>query len=89
MSYRSRFFGRDILSREVGDERALLGTYQRLGYLKDGMLTVLSPLRRVDVYRVEPDGEQTPMMPRAAGDRVAEAIAYYQSASAAFAHAAE
>ncbi len=85
VSYRSRFFGRDILTQEPGSERALLGTYQRLGYLKDGMLTVLSPVRRVDVYRIEPDGEQTPVMRRAAGDGVAEAIAYYQSASAAFA----
>lgn len=89
VSYRSRFFGRDILGQEPGSERALLGTYQRLGYLKDGMLTVLSPVRRVDVYRVEPDGEQTPVMRRAAGDGVAEAIAYYQSASAAFAHSAQ
>ncbi|MEX2207498.1 MAG: LTA synthase family protein [Myxococcota bacterium] len=89
VSYRSRFFGRDILAQEPGSERALLGTYQRLGYLKDGMLTVLSPLRRVDVYRIEPDGEQTPVMPRAAGEGVAEAIAYYQSASAAFAHSAQ
>jgi membrane-anchored protein YejM (alkaline phosphatase superfamily) len=86
ISYRSRFFGRDILALGPDDERALLGTYQRLGYLKDGMLTVLSPVRRVDVYRVDPDGRQTPVMRRAAGDGVTEAIAYYQSASAAFAH---
>ncbi len=84
-SYRSRFFGHDILGAGPPEERALLGTYQRLGYLKHGMLTVLSPVRRVDVYRIETDGEQTPVMPRAAGDGVDEAIAYYQSASQAFA----
>jgi hypothetical protein len=88
-SYRSRFFGRDILALAPEDERALLGTYQRLGYLKNGMLTVLSPVRRVDVYRIEPDGKQTPVMRRAAGDDIAEAIAYYQSASAAFSHTAQ
>jgi membrane-anchored protein YejM (alkaline phosphatase superfamily) len=54
-SYRSRFFGRDILSLGREDERALLGTYQRLGYLKR-QLTVLSPVRRVDVYRIEQGG---------------------------------
>lgn len=84
-SYRSRFFGRDILTLAREDERALLGTYQRLGYLKRGMLTVLSPVRRVDVYRIEPNGDQTPLTRRAAGERVDEAVAYYQSASAAFA----
>ncbi|MBM4337418.1 MAG: LTA synthase family protein [Deltaproteobacteria bacterium] len=84
-SYRSRFFGRDILSLPREDERALLGTYQRLGYLKGDMLTVLSPVRRVDVYRIQPNGEQTPVMRRAAGAGVDEAVAYYQSASAAFA----
>jgi phosphoglycerol transferase MdoB-like AlkP superfamily enzyme len=88
-SYRSRFFGRDMLAADSGAERALLGTYQRLGYLKDGMLTVLSPFRRIDVYRIEPGGQQTPVMPRAAGDDVDEAIAYYQSASAALANSAE
>ncbi len=88
-SYRSRFFGRDILALGPENERALLGTYQRLGYLKNRMLTVLSPVRRVDVYRIDADGEQTPVMVRAAGDDVAEAIAYYQSASAAFAHSAQ
>jgi phosphoglycerol transferase MdoB-like AlkP superfamily enzyme len=88
-SYESRFFGRDILSQRPGEERALLGTYQRLGYLKDDVLTVLSPVRRVDVYRVEPGGVQTPLVARAAGDRLDEAIAYYQSASAAFARASE
>ncbi len=86
ISYQSRFFGRDILALGPEDERALLGTYQRLGYLKGGVLTVLSPVRRVDVYRVESDGEQTPVMPRVAGGDLDEAIAYSQSASAAFAH---
>jgi hypothetical protein len=53
------------------------------------VLTVLSPVRRVDVYRVEDDGRQTPVVARAAGERLDEAIAYYQSASAAFARASE
>ena len=84
-SYRSRFFGLDVLAPGYQDERALLGTYQRLGYLKNGMLTVLSPVRRVDVYRIEANGDQTPVMQRASGAGVEEAIAYYQSASTAFA----
>ena len=83
-SYTSRFFGRDILATPPQDARALLGTYQRLGYLKDGLLTVLSPGRHVDVYRVEADGRQAPVAKRVAGDRVEQAIAFYQSASAVY-----
>ena len=88
-SYESRFFGNDILALHPEGERALLGTYQRLGYLKNGLLTVLSPVRRVDVYRIDADGRQTPVQARAAADDIGEAIAYYQSASAAFARAAD
>ncbi|MGH7292231.1 MAG: sulfatase-like hydrolase/transferase, partial [Myxococcota bacterium] len=84
-SYKSRFFGRDILATPEHEARALLGTYQRLGYLKGGLLTVLSPGQRIDVYRIEADGRQTPVAERAAGNRVDEAIAFYQSASEVYA----
>ncbi len=84
-SYESRFFGRDILATPPQEARALLGTYQRLGYLRDGLLTVLSPGRRIDVYRIDADGGQVPVAQKTAGDRVGQAIAFYQSASEAFA----
>jgi phosphoglycerol transferase MdoB-like AlkP superfamily enzyme len=85
-SYRSRFFGRDILATPASDSRALLGTYQRLGYYKGGLLTVLSPGQQVDVFQVEPDGSQRAVAASAADGRLTEAIAYYQSASAVYGH---
>ena len=85
-SYRSRFFGRDILATPVEEARALLGTYQRLGYLKDGLLTILSPGRHVDVYRIEPDGRQVSVADEVGAKTLPEAIAFYQSASAVYSH---
>ena len=77
-SYRSRFFGRDLLQGNGGEPRALLATYQRLGLLQRDMLTILSPPRRVDAFRVE-KGHEIEAEPKS--DLLADAIAYYQSAS--------
>ena len=51
MDYDSRFFGVDVFQRPPGSERAFIGTYQLLGYLRDQTLVQLSPHRRVDTLR--------------------------------------
>lgn len=57
LEYDSRFAGRDILDPDF-TERALIATYQDLAYYRDGILTVLSPVRRVVQYaeNLQPDG---------------------------------
>lgn len=79
-SYRTKFFGRDILAPGPPRERAFLSTYQKLGYMDDKGLVVLEPRRKVEsyAYRRE-DGRLTP----ASGmDRqVEETLAYYQGAN--------
>jgi phosphoglycerol transferase MdoB-like AlkP superfamily enzyme len=50
-SYDSKFYGQDILSPDY-NERAFMATYQDLGYYSDGILTVLSPVRRVQQFDV-------------------------------------
>jgi phosphoglycerol transferase MdoB-like AlkP superfamily enzyme len=61
--------------------RALMATYQNLGYYSDGILTVLSPVRRVEQFDVTtaPDGTHT-STPRAAIDslQLLRASAAYQ-----------
>lgn len=52
LSYDSKFTGEDILSDDYR-ERAFMATYQDLGYYADGVLTVLSPVRRIVQYSVE------------------------------------
>jgi phosphoglycerol transferase MdoB-like AlkP superfamily enzyme len=83
-SYRSHFFGRDQLSPvERGDPRAFLATYQRLGFLRDDLLTILSPGSRVDAFQVGRRGKTLqPAQPQA--EPLADAIALYQSASFAW-----
>lgn len=77
------FFGRDIFSGEARDERAFISNYQALGYLKNGILTVLLPKQQVESYRVDPESLAT--TPTGIDQRLlTEAIAYYQTASRAF-----
>ena len=85
--YASKFFGRDILDSQPSAGRALLSTYQQLGYLKDDKLTVLSPGRRIEVFSVNPETGKERRVPSAQNqDGIADAISYYQTASYAFLH---
>jgi arylsulfatase A-like enzyme len=88
MDYRSAFYGVDLFALEPGRERAFIGNYQRLGYLRAGTLVELAPHRALDDVRPDysRDASQAPLAPHPALD--AEAIAYYQTASWRFAHGA-
>jgi phosphoglycerol transferase MdoB-like AlkP superfamily enzyme len=78
-TYKSRFFGRDVLRLDAADGRALPGSYQTLGYLRDGLLVTLKPVRRHSAYHITPRTlEATPC--DTPSDRLSEAIAYYQTA---------
>lgn len=80
-SYDSRFFGRDVLaSQQANAGRALLGNYQKLGYLKDGELAVLAPHRLTEAYRLGDDGAQE-LVQTTDRHLVEDAIAYYEGAS--------
>jgi arylsulfatase A-like enzyme len=80
--YRSRFFGQDILKDGPKHQRAFMANYQTVGYLEDNILVELRPNRRwrlVDAIT----GAERPVDER--GERLRdEAVAYYQSASAAY-----
>jgi len=80
-SYPSRFFGRDVmLPDEPVNDRAFIGTYQKVGLLEKDRLAVLSPVRRTDLYRVGEEGEEKL---DAATDRelMRDTTAFYQTAS--------
>lgn len=83
-SYRSRFFGYDLLRLEPGRERAFPATYEKLGYLQHDVLTVLEPQRRLE--QMKPDyatGDGTPLLPQDTAS-IDDATAYYQVASELF-----
>jgi phosphoglycerol transferase MdoB-like AlkP superfamily enzyme len=81
-TYRSRFFGQDILTEGALHQRALLGNYQTVGYLEDGMLVELRP-KGAWLVVDEKTGERVPVTERAR-QLVDEAVGYYQSSSQAF-----
>ena len=77
------FFGRSFFEKGPVPERAFISNYQELGYLKNGILTVLMPKQRVESFRVDPITYAS--TPTAVDQQLlAEAIAYYQTASTAF-----
>ncbi len=91
-SYPSYFFGYDIFRLEPGRERALIGNYQEVGYLRDGMLIRLAPRRQsqtgngqIEAQQFVPNFETGDAKPVPLNSELAkEAIAYYQGASDLF-----
>ncbi len=82
VSYRSRFFGRDILADGARDPRALLANYQTVGLLQPDKLVELRPKRQVRVIDTATGAvRQDDAQSQAAVQR---AIAYYEGASSAY-----
>jgi phosphoglycerol transferase MdoB-like AlkP superfamily enzyme len=81
-SYYTKFLGRDVLRAPVESDRAFVGNYQTLGYLKQDKLVLLQPGRKVEV-RSMPDGA---LLPRSAGTEALrrEAISFYQVSAHVF-----
>ena len=80
MSYRSRFFGRDILKAGSAPDRAFISTYQKLGYLTGDRLLVAGPKKRLDSYVIaRANGSASEIKPRE--QDVADMLSYFQGAS--------
>ena len=86
-SYTSQFYGYDVMKLEPGRERALLGNYQKAGYLRGDVLTVLAPKQSVQqsLPKFDDSGDATPLR-EPQPELIDEAVAYYQSASYRFEH---
>jgi phosphoglycerol transferase MdoB-like AlkP superfamily enzyme len=79
-SYRSRFFGHNVLDLPPGRDRAFPSTYQNLGYLRGHRLTILSPNRKLEQVKPDPvTGGATPYRQVDQAD-VRQTIAAYQVA---------
>jgi phosphoglycerol transferase MdoB-like AlkP superfamily enzyme len=74
------FVGRDILTTPPEEGRALLSTYQNLGYFKGDVMTVLQPKRKIESFRISADGKETQLIPTEP-TMAEEAIAYFQGAA--------
>lgn len=85
ISYQSRFYGHDL--RHAQNERALLGTYQKLAYMEKDRMMILSPPKKWELYHL--DGEKPTLLRSGSGtdgidDFIRTGISYYQSASDSF-----
>lgn len=82
-SYDSKFFGQNIYNKEY-KERAFIATYQNLGYFEKDILTVLSPNRKVEQFKVEKKEDGTYLMDKSVQldtVLVQKAVANYQISS--------
>ena len=81
-SYRSRFFGHDILREGAKHPRAFFANYQTVGYFRDGIVVELKPKARYRI--VDAESGQTRAEDAHSARLLDEAIAYYQLASRAY-----
>ena len=80
--YYNKFFGRDLLRSPAEGDRAFVGNFQTLGYLRGGVYVVLQPKRKVDTFHID---TQARIGARAIDPQAErEAIAFYQTASHVF-----
>ncbi len=82
VSYRSRFFGHDVLREGATHPRALMANYQTVGYYESGRMVELRPNGRsrvvsADTGKLAPKDELTSHL-------MDEAVSYYQLASEAY-----
>ena len=81
MDYKSKFFGKDIL--HDNPNRALLGTYQKIGLLRNGQLTVQLPTMLTEAYQIINQEQTAKDLDQ---QELRDAITYYQTASYLFHH---
>ncbi len=89
--YQSKFYGQDVLKADY-KPRALIATYQDLGLIKNNVLTIISPNRKVKQFSLQLKPvkglsndfdiyyDQLPLNQKRT-DLINETISYYQTAS--------
>jgi phosphoglycerol transferase MdoB-like AlkP superfamily enzyme len=81
-SYYTKFLGRDVLHSAPETDRAFIGNFQTLAFMKDNRIAVLQPKHKVDVYRLDGGRNYLPLPLDPVLTR--EAISFYQVASHVF-----
>jgi phosphoglycerol transferase MdoB-like AlkP superfamily enzyme len=76
-SYRSKFYGEDLMQKHDNAQRAFISNYQKVALAKNGKITVLAPKRKIEQFgwpQEDPLAKEDPEL-------ISDAIGYYQSAS--------
>jgi len=90
-NYQSKFLGQDVLQSDY-KPRAFIATYQDLGFIKDNVLTIISPVRKVKQFqltmksdpKIAPEFEiyyNQKLLEKERADLINETISYYQTTS--------
>ena len=77
--YTSNFFGKNILTMQPEDERAFIGNYRKLGYLKDNKVMVLDEQKNSHFYLCNPLDNSQKLIPTDK-DFEHRSISFYQVA---------
>ena len=83
LNYTSRFMGYDIYKIPQGNDRLFISTYQDMGYIKNDTLVILSPQKKVNMYKTDFSTGLNTKIPISEPLKD-EAIAWYQGASFLF-----
>lgn len=76
-SYETKFLGKDILKMKPEEGRAFISTYEKLGFLKNDIMVILDPKKKIEFYRFNRrDGKATELPPQ--NDYLLDALGYYQ-----------
>tara|TARA_R110002033_G_scaffold77030_1_gene128718 strand:- start:27651 stop:29627 length:1977 start_codon:yes stop_codon:yes gene_type:complete len=62
-NYKSNLFGNDIMSMQLQDERAFIGNYRKLGYLKDNKILILDEQKNANFYSWNPSDNSLTTIP--------------------------
>jgi phosphoglycerol transferase MdoB-like AlkP superfamily enzyme len=83
LSYTSKFMGYDINKTPEDNDRLFISTYQDMGYVKHDTLVILSPQKKISIFKVDfATGAATKI--QMSETLKNEAIAWYQGASYLF-----
>ncbi len=84
-SYRTKFFGKDILKMDPSQARAFISTYQKLGFIKGDRLYIMGPQKYLAGYAFDRNsGNVIATAPRDAD--VTDMVSYYQGESYLYKH---
>ena len=81
--YYTKFLGRDVLHSVPDSDRAFVGNFQTVAFMKDERIAVLQPKRETEVFRLADQGRTYLPLPADAA-LTREAISFYQIASHVF-----
>jgi len=84
-TYTSKFFGKDIVKMAPEEGRAFISNYQKLGYIKNNHLDILSPQQKITHYQIDPKTGKMNLEP-VVKEVEDETIIYYQSANYVYKH---